>query len=1174
MSSVNANIKLTDRSICLNGARWLAVIVALVYLAAPTLADSADEVWVTAAGHPAEGTIDALMGEPKLEMQQLFKEERFPNVEVAVDGTLLATWGSSSVRLRRSEDGGKSWGDEITIAKPGFQGGGLIVDEKSGDVLCFVEAHHPPAEIMVYRSRDHGKTWKRQETVFNKDKNGNLPSMHMNEHGITLRHGKHQGRLVRPTRWYAGKNDRALWPQHYTNAIYSDNGGHTWQTSDPFPENGTGEAAVAELSDGRIYYNSRVHWQERPKNTRRRSCLSTDGGQTWTDWRIVEILPDGPQDTNYGCMGGLVRLPVRDRDILIYSNCESPTGRNHGTVWASFDGGKTWPIKRLVYEGSFAYSSMTAGRPKTNSEGSIYIHFEGGPKSGSTVARFNLSWLLAGEQTGEGAVPEWVKQKSEGFVGESGKLREEDFTFCVIADPHSAEPAHHEKIEVFHPWHGDGVEKFWNVIDAVNALQGDDRPDFVLIVGDIHAYAVSDLFSRFSCPVHVIAGNHDTLPVGTRKYLRSLFSEDFKVNGKESDYYSFVHKGVRFIGTCDADNTHTGTLSSPFINPDGQRDWIQRQLEIPGERKVIFGHVPTDPTGEGRVMYVNGDDSQFLNDLVVRHGPVAMFFGHQHRATRKVIIGNTPSYTVAASSWIFPAGSSDAAIGFLKVRLSGDQVQTEFIQTGWATDNPDYSTDLVSESTAEPKKIEGVDYPSYSFQVQDPSRFSSLVLSVHTPEDNGYWVPNLSRFNRPTGTEPADFYLNGNPIFPPLEGVFYRRISGISPALLRHGTNVLVRRKGGISGERPHLFALNDRAVVFQTGPVLGSTGPDYFTVSCRTNIPATVELVCEEKQLVSNRALFHQFKLIGLEASREYQYQLQARIGDNDGVVTTTPKTVRTLPTGPPFTFAVLGDSSINGEESNSWASPESIGKHIGKAAAHQKPAFSVFLGNMVQDGRQDWLWDENFFNGHVREFFSTMPCFAVMGHHEHATPLFHKFFATPSGSGNWTQSAGNVLLIGLNGGEGTEAGNSLSQWLEQQLEMTDADFVFLFTHYPAYSSGPNGAVDEAGVPLKATARYARDVIVPLLEKHGATAMFAGHDRNYERSVLPSGLTCITTGGAGAPLCEQAVESEKQNPYSKLFLAKEHYCLLSVTHDACTLFVHDAEGGQPDRTTFSPRLK
>lgn len=63
---------------------------------------------------------------------------------------------------------------------------------------------------------------------------------------------------------------------------------------------------------------------------------------------------------------------------------------------SKFDGGKTWPLKRGVYEGSFAYSSLSAGRPGTPSEGWIYLHFEGGPNGGSNVARFNLSWLLQG----------------------------------------------------------------------------------------------------------------------------------------------------------------------------------------------------------------------------------------------------------------------------------------------------------------------------------------------------------------------------------------------------------------------------------------------------------------------------------------------------------------------------------------------------------------------------------------------------------------------------------------------------------------------------------------------------------------------------------------------------------------------------------------------------------
>ena len=230
--------------------------------------------------------------------------------------------------------------------------------------------------------------------------------MHMNEHGISLQHGAHKGRLLRPSRFYGeGNRPDSIWYTHYTNAVYSDDGGLTWQTSEQFPENGTGEAAVAELSDGRIYYNSRVHWQERPQNTRRREAWSDDGGHTWTDYRIVEILPDGHQHRSYGCMGGLVRLPVAQQDILLFSNIDTGEAkRERATVWASFDGGKTWPIKRLVFDGPSAYSSLAAGRHGTPSAGWIYLNFESEEKS--KVARFNLSWLLAGEKTGDGEVPD------------------------------------------------------------------------------------------------------------------------------------------------------------------------------------------------------------------------------------------------------------------------------------------------------------------------------------------------------------------------------------------------------------------------------------------------------------------------------------------------------------------------------------------------------------------------------------------------------------------------------------------------------------------------------------------------------------------------------------------------------------------------------------------------
>jgi sialidase-1 len=270
------------------------------------------------------------------------------------------------------------------------------VDENTGDILVFVEEGHPVAPLHVFRSKDHGKTWQEEEVSILPNSLGHVPSMHMNERGITLKYGNYAGRLIRPTRYYGGGNGREFWDEHYTNAIYSDDGGKTWQASEPFPAYGTGEAAIEELSDGTLYYNSRRHKSTDGLNPRMRYIArSSDGGKTWEDLSVSEVLPDGDQNRDYGLMAGLVRLPIEGHDILLFSNIESPEGRHHGTVWASFDGGETWPVKRLVDKGSFAYSSMTAGRKGTPSEGMIYLFYES--EGGAKIARFNLTWLTEGK---------------------------------------------------------------------------------------------------------------------------------------------------------------------------------------------------------------------------------------------------------------------------------------------------------------------------------------------------------------------------------------------------------------------------------------------------------------------------------------------------------------------------------------------------------------------------------------------------------------------------------------------------------------------------------------------------------------------------------------------------------------------------------------------------------
>ena len=353
-----------------------------------------------------ESSLESFLNEAVFEKQRLFNDQRYPNIVVTTKGTVLSVWGNNGIVVRRSEDGGKSWKHSITLAKSGYNGGGTIVDDNSGDILVFVEDKQPPAPLTIYRSQDDGKSWKAQSTIIEKDEAGNSPSMHMNEHGITLQHGHNKGRLLRPTRYYGPNGGKTEWPLQYTNAIYSDNGGKSWKTSKPFPEKGTGEAALVELSDGRIYYNSRLHWSEKPLNKRRREAWSYDGGESWKDWRIIEALPDGDQGRTYGCMGGLIRLPLKDRDIILFSNLDTDAShRERISVWASFDGGKSWPVKRLVDAGRSGYSSLAVGRNQSFSAGWIYLLYEHDPFKGAHIVRFNLTWVINGTLTGDGAIP-------------------------------------------------------------------------------------------------------------------------------------------------------------------------------------------------------------------------------------------------------------------------------------------------------------------------------------------------------------------------------------------------------------------------------------------------------------------------------------------------------------------------------------------------------------------------------------------------------------------------------------------------------------------------------------------------------------------------------------------------------------------------------------------------
>jgi sialidase-1 len=335
--------------------------------------------------------------------QQLFEGRGGRSIVATKEGTMLAFNGNE---LRKSKDG-NSWTAIEDIGEDA-KGTNAVVNEENGEILLL----SPKGYLL--KSKDHGATWNKEEITILPDAFGlGAPGrspviVWASQAGITLKYGSKKGRLIMPARILGpeNSNDEEWRPYHYNTALFSDDGGKVWQVSSPFPVMGTGESALTELADGSIYYSSREHMSK----GNRFVAWSYDGGNTWLNTYRCEYLPDGPKESSYGCMGGVVRLPIDGKDILIYSNLDSEKGempelvggtiendRENISVWASLDGGKTWPIKRSVFAGPSAYSNLGYGRPGSLVEGKIFLLYEGGEQhmyDGVHVAVFNLEWVL------------------------------------------------------------------------------------------------------------------------------------------------------------------------------------------------------------------------------------------------------------------------------------------------------------------------------------------------------------------------------------------------------------------------------------------------------------------------------------------------------------------------------------------------------------------------------------------------------------------------------------------------------------------------------------------------------------------------------------------------------------------------------------------------------------
>ena len=278
---------------------------------------------------------------------------RIPALAVSTKGTILAfaearrtggaDVGDIDAVVRRSEDGGKTWGPEILIwddRANSINNPCPVVDPKNGRIwICLGRwAPYPNSSQHVAYSDDDGKTWTKPKditkTLRSKLKPGSTIHIPGPGAGIVMTRGKYAGRLVFPMGFEP-------------HVVYSDDHGKTWHLGGRGGK-AMGEARCAELLDGSLLFNGRTGTKKRAL------AIVSEGGtkdaeKTW----YADDLPDP------SCQGAIARhsWPKEGKPgILIYSGPASVTSRAQGTLFASYDDGKTWPWKQEYYQGPSGYS--------------------------------------------------------------------------------------------------------------------------------------------------------------------------------------------------------------------------------------------------------------------------------------------------------------------------------------------------------------------------------------------------------------------------------------------------------------------------------------------------------------------------------------------------------------------------------------------------------------------------------------------------------------------------------------------------------------------------------------------------------------------------------------------------------------------------------------------------
>lgn len=340
---------------------------------------------------------------------------RIPALLTTKRGSLLAfAEGRASLRdhaendivLKRSIDGGKTWGALQLIDEDGanaLNNPTAVLVRDTGRVILMYQryakgfdehnaepGHDGPrvCRTFVTHSDDDGVTWSEPADATAQVKRPTEATSTATGPGIgiQLARGKHAGRIVMPF----NQGPHGKWKVY---AVFSDDAGKSWRYGETAPEGTKGyanEVQFVELSDGSVMLNARNQGGDKL----RKVSISRDGGETWSATRHDAALVEPV------CQASLLRHPGGadvTRDVFLFCNPATQTGRTNGTVRLSRDEGKTWPSARVLYPGSFAYSCL-ASLP----DGSVGCLFERDGTRKISFAAFTMEWVINSAEKSNG----------------------------------------------------------------------------------------------------------------------------------------------------------------------------------------------------------------------------------------------------------------------------------------------------------------------------------------------------------------------------------------------------------------------------------------------------------------------------------------------------------------------------------------------------------------------------------------------------------------------------------------------------------------------------------------------------------------------------------------------------------------------------------------------------